>query len=704
MAIWNEKYYKGTDVYSDGSIEDDILEIVCREDYRENKDVFIRDNYVLAYHLSAVRENILNWYPFKASESAIEIGAGCGAITGMLCRKLGKVVSVDLSKRRSKINYERHKDFDNLEIIIGNFNDIELEEQYDYVVLNGVFEYAISFTEAEKPYHEFLNHISRFLKPDGKFLISIENKLGLKYFNGAKEDHTGNYFLGLNNYRGNESVRTFSKTELAEILMDEGFKYQKFYYPYPDYKFPNEVFTDDSIDSNQYGRPVTNIETDRYHLFDEYAVSKTLIKENIRDIFANSFLLETSRESFESDVIYAKLNVERKKEFQIGTSILKDENGKRVVKYAIHPDADAHISKICDTTKLDGKKVKYLPAKKQGDKIVFEFLQEKNLDAVINGYIIEKDVDAIYATVEEFFQTYLEEISQTQMMDTYHNEMFCTYFGDAKTEKTFLCIKHANIDIIMDNVYLKNDVYVLIDGEWIYPEWIPYEFLKWRAINELYGKHEELSQLIANAKMLERNGVEVEDEELFRSWTLHFAEMYVGSVYRSRWAKPVKYISLDALHQEMRLQQMTTIGLYVDTGNGFSEDEKLSQTIEIKDGRFKVEFHSKLLAKAKKLRLDPVEGLGCIAKLEGLTDGLRLMGNNALEETKAGFVFVDRDPQFYVDVDVPNERVSFEGILQILSKDELITYLQEINEKLIREKNRSITRRVMRKISNTFKK
>ena len=91
MAIWNEKFYKGKDVYSDGSIEDVILDIVRRDDYKTRKTELIGDDFVLAYHLSSIRENILNWYPFSKNESAIEIGAGCGAITGMLCRKLGQV-------------------------------------------------------------------------------------------------------------------------------------------------------------------------------------------------------------------------------------------------------------------------------------------------------------------------------------------------------------------------------------------------------------------------------------------------------------------------------------------------------------------------------------------------------------------------------------------------------------------------------------
>lgn len=44
------------------------------------------------------------------------------------------------------INYERNKHYDNLEIIVGNFNDIKFENKFDYITLIGVLEYARLFT------------------------------------------------------------------------------------------------------------------------------------------------------------------------------------------------------------------------------------------------------------------------------------------------------------------------------------------------------------------------------------------------------------------------------------------------------------------------------------------------------------------------------------------------------------------------------
>lgn len=82
------------------------------------------------------------------------------------------MTSVDLSKRRSLINANRNKEYDNLTIMVGNFNDIVLEEKYDYITLIGVLEYAAYYTDAKQPFESFLKRISSYLKEDGKLLIA----------------------------------------------------------------------------------------------------------------------------------------------------------------------------------------------------------------------------------------------------------------------------------------------------------------------------------------------------------------------------------------------------------------------------------------------------------------------------------------------------------------------------------------------------
>ena len=90
----------------------------------------------------------------------LEIGAGCGAITGGLAKKVRSVTCVDLSRRRSLINGTRNRKCDNVRIMVGNFNDIVLEEKFDYITLIGVMEYAAYYTEGKEPFRGFLENIN----------------------------------------------------------------------------------------------------------------------------------------------------------------------------------------------------------------------------------------------------------------------------------------------------------------------------------------------------------------------------------------------------------------------------------------------------------------------------------------------------------------------------------------------------------------
>ena len=292
----NYKYYQGNDSYSDGDIENDLLQLV-----NDNKDVMaileVDNRWPILYHLSPIRQNILEWYPFNPNGEVLEIGSGCGAITGVLCRKTKSVTCIELSKRRSIINATRNQEFNNLEIVVGNFNQIKLDKKFDYITLIGVLEYAAYYTSGDNPFVEFLLNIKDMLSEHGKLLIAIENKFGLKYWAGCKEDHTGIYFDGLEGYKNtNSKIRTFSKDELIKMISEAGYRHTEFYYPFPEYKFPQQIFSDKYLPKpedivsgfNTYDMP-------RMSLFDEASVYCQLINDRKFDFFSNSFFLDVSK-------------------------------------------------------------------------------------------------------------------------------------------------------------------------------------------------------------------------------------------------------------------------------------------------------------------------------------------------------------------------------------------------------------------------
>ena len=150
----NLDYYKELeDVKQIGEEYEEVLQRVencAGEDFSKTLDSKARIKNVIA--LSDVRENILNWYDFKKDCTILELNANYGEITGFLCKNAKKVVSIESSKKYADIIEKRHKNKENLELIVGNYENIELQEKFDYIVIIGMVENLKQAIEYSKKY------------------------------------------------------------------------------------------------------------------------------------------------------------------------------------------------------------------------------------------------------------------------------------------------------------------------------------------------------------------------------------------------------------------------------------------------------------------------------------------------------------------------------------------------------------------------
>lgn len=292
----NCHYYKGTDLYNEG---DDVENIVldCFKNNKDPVEILQNDNrWPLLYQLFDRREMIVDPMDIDKNCVVLEIGSGMGAVTGAIAKKAKKVECVDLSMRRCLANAYRNQKYDNIDIIVGNFEDINFSEKFDVITLIGVYEYAQYYIKSKNPYIDFLNKVSSLLNKNGKLYIAIENKLGMKYLAGSCEDHIGKPFAGIEGYSSSDRARTFTKSQITKLLENTGFKDIYFYYPYPDYKLPTVIYSDDYMpDSTSFFR-MANYDLDRLVCFDEQKAYKGIIS-NITEgdelkVLFNSFLIE----------------------------------------------------------------------------------------------------------------------------------------------------------------------------------------------------------------------------------------------------------------------------------------------------------------------------------------------------------------------------------------------------------------------------
>ncbi|MCA9373054.1 methyltransferase domain-containing protein [Candidatus Woesebacteria bacterium] len=295
--------------YADGA-EKQLLDFFTTNPQYTEFDVakFLNENadsWSIQYHLSPQRHFLLNWYDFKPNSTLLEIGAGCGAVTGLFLSRTKKVVANELEKNRADVIRARFSDQTNLKVNSQSIKDFSTNEKFDYVVVIGVLEYAGVFFDntvgsTTSPHKDFLLKAKSLLKKDGTLLLAIENRLGLKYFSGHPEDHTGILYDSLNNYASQSKIQTFSRSEISELFHEVGFSNLNFFYPFPDYKLPFTVFSEKGL-SHDLHLSVSEYTASPAHnhpytqLLSETALAITLQREKISSHFANSFLIEAKK-------------------------------------------------------------------------------------------------------------------------------------------------------------------------------------------------------------------------------------------------------------------------------------------------------------------------------------------------------------------------------------------------------------------------
>lgn len=286
-----------------------------------------RDAYL---SLTEKRANIIEWYPFDKEGSLLEIGAGFGELTKNLCSKLKKVDAYELKKERVCIVQKKCSLNNNVRCFTGFLSEQEFDETYDYILIHDIFALSRKFFKGENPNETMLKFLVKFLKKDGKLLLITENRLGLKYFAGAAEDYNRQYFWGLNSFEQDERNRTFSKSELMEIIENSGFVHQKWYYPYPDAVCTNEIFSDEIKSKICYGLTAPDRESceERYQFFDEQRMFYTLYNEGISMQFANAFFIECSFKAVDTNIAYVDVEKNKMIYRQVDGSFI--QNGEKL--------------------------------------------------------------------------------------------------------------------------------------------------------------------------------------------------------------------------------------------------------------------------------------------------------------------------------------------------------------------------------------
>jgi SAM-dependent methyltransferase len=352
--------------YSDGAeSEEHMLRAVLEsDDVSSGSDELVARivDWPSEYHFSAARATLLA--PLEpAGLTVLEVGSGCGAITRALGEAGARVVALEASAARARITAARCRGLEAVDVVCDDFLHFEPPADFDVVLLVGVLEYAPLYFGGPDPVGAALAKAIGCLSPRGSVVVAIENQLGLKYFAGRSEDHSGRPFYGIEDrYQDEGGAVTFGRRELSSRLAGAGLPRQTWYFPFPDYKLPRAILTEAAladpgldagrlagdVPSRDYGRPAAR-------LFAEDAAWEVAGRNGLVPDLANSFLVVAARAPGDAltapPAWLAELrSTDRVRAYRTVTRIVREEQGLVVLKEnapaGVAPPAGAPVEHV----------------------------------------------------------------------------------------------------------------------------------------------------------------------------------------------------------------------------------------------------------------------------------------------------------------------------------------------------------------------
>lgn len=502
-------------------ISKEIAELL--ENYEGDRKRALREHPRLdyLYALSSQRENLMEWYPFRAEGNLLQVGSDFGALTGVYSRKLASVDVLDESEDNLKVNWLRHVKqggLENIHYFTGTIMDYaasgETEQKYDYIVFVG---------SLNQDSQSQILAAKALLKPDGELIAVTCNPFGMKYWAGAGKDKN-----------------SFSKRAVERLLKGDNAQGSlHFYYPMPDYKLPVTIFSDDYLPGKgDLTDTITAYDYPKYLMMDVGASYDAVCEDGQFEQYANSYFAvwRADKDAGQNclPIEYIKYNRTRRERFQIKTSILGNGQERVVEKTALNVEGAPHIwSFSTDYTGLCGQhtRVKFVKPTVGEDRcrVSFPYLVGKTWSEELGEKI--KGGSAPVETIREAMEQVLEVKPSCVVPFTVTPE-FLEVFGEEGSWNLLAgadCLEISNIDALFENILLTEDGMYCLDYEWVFSFPIPAEFIRYRILFYFYRQyHSLLTAYKTVSDWLLEFGITKEKEDIFREMEIAFQQYVHG--------------------------------------------------------------------------------------------------------------------------------------------------------------------------------
>lgn len=337
----------------------------------------------------------------KPGDRYLILGATVGLVQWLLKRQ-AQVVVFEPDPEQNTFLFELFKNYPVK--LAGDLERLKAES-FDFLALFGA------------EYFSRLPACMEKLHPLGKLVLAFDNPLGVNYICGAPGDRV-----------------KMSLSQVKKLLETVGVDAYQVYYPFPDYRLAEVVFSDACLPRKGELHQIHAHDYPPFAPVDPDVLLETALLEGEFPAHTNSYVIISGR----SQRIYAKYNRTRRPCYQIKTEILQDRDQKYVLKTPLRKEGAAHIQGLLAAPGLLSQaapEVNYVKAKEMDGGACFEYIQGESLRVHLHNRIGKGE---------------------------------CSVF----TEEVRRCLKQilgpdpVNIDGIFDNFLVNKGGIYAIDYEW----------------------------------------------------------------------------------------------------------------------------------------------------------------------------------------------------------------------------------------------
>lgn len=426
--------------------------------------------------LAGIRAGIVGWYDFVPGSRVLCLGAHRDLIAAYL--------------QETGLWTECAESADVLEACRQ-----ERSGRYDYIVSIGDLE------QTEAP-GKMLDVWREMLASEGRLLLGLNNRLGLKYFCGDRDPYTERNFDGIENYRRAYAKKTdkfggrmYARSEIEKMIQESGFTKFRFYSILTDLENPAFVFAEDFLPNED----MANRLFPTYHspdtvFLEEEGIHASLIENGMFHAMANAYFVECSPSGEFSDVLHATCSMERGRENAFFTIICR--SGK-VEKRAAYPEGRAGLERLAkniDALKSHG--VGVVEGKLEGNSYRMSYIHAE-MGQLYLKRLLFTDKEKFLAEMDRFRDTILRS-----------SEIVESDQGGGEGAM----LARGYWDMVPLNSFFVNGEFVFFDQEFCLAP-CPANFVICRMLGAFYAGNPQFERIIPLQEMYRRYGLDVKLEK-----------------------------------------------------------------------------------------------------------------------------------------------------------------------------------------------